>query len=332
MHCTPCERMQRGGALVTMLALMEVTSMARMEFGYHPPSGDRGIEIIREREYLSEFQKAMDVASQAFKSVWISDHLAYSSEFRLECWTHLTWLAAQYPNLDLGTIVMCNSWRQPSLMAKMAASLHWMSGGRLILGYGAGWFEGEYKSYGFDFPSPRTRVEMADEGIQIIKAMWGEGPVTFEGQYYKVENAYCEPRFEKPPILLLGMSGERRAMRVVAKYADWWNIGARPIDDLRAKLDALKGHCDAVGRDFSTLRKTLNVRVYLAKTQQEAQEMVERRSRPGSFPIAGDPVAVREQLAELADLGFDYSILTFVDFQELTDLKLFADKVLPEFS
>ena len=119
--------------------------MARMEFGYHPPSGDRGIEIIRERDYLSDFKKAMDVAAQSFKSVWISDHLAYSNEFRLECWTHLTWVAAQYPNVDLGTIVMCNSWRQPSLMAKMAMSLHWMSGGRLILGYGAGWFEGEYK-------------------------------------------------------------------------------------------------------------------------------------------------------------------------------------------
>ena len=96
----------------------------------------------------------MDVAAQSFKSVWISDHLAYADEFRLECWTHLTWVAAQYPNVDLGTIVMCNSWRQPSLMAKMAASLHWMSNGRLILGYGAGWHEGEYRSYGFDFPSP----------------------------------------------------------------------------------------------------------------------------------------------------------------------------------
>ena len=306
--------------------------MSRMEFGYHPPSGDRGIEIIRERDYLSDFKKAMDVAAQSFKSVWISDHLAYSDEFRLECWTHLTWVAAQYPNVDLGTIVMCSSWRQPSLMAKMAASLHWMSGGRLILGYGAGWFEGEYRSYGFDFPSPRTRVEMADEAVQIIKAMWGPGPVTFEGQYYKVEKAYCEPRFEIPPILMLGMSGERRAMGVVARHADWWNTGARPIDELRHRLDALKRHCDAEGRDFSTLRKTLNVRVAIAKSHKEAIEMVERRSRPGSHPIAGDPVAVREQLAELADLGFDYSVLTFVNFQELDDLKLFADKVMPDFA
>ncbi len=121
--------------------------MARMEFGYHPPSGDRGIEIIRPREYMTDLTRALDVAAPAFHSLWISDHLAYADEFRLECWTHLTWLAARYPEPKLGTIVMCNSWRQPSLMAKMAASLHYLSGERLILGYGAGWFEGEYRAY-----------------------------------------------------------------------------------------------------------------------------------------------------------------------------------------
>src|SRR5262249_5365275 len=149
-------------------------------------------------------------------------------------------IAAQYPNVDLGTIVMCSSWRQPSLMAKMAASFHWMSGGRLILGYGAGWHEGEYRSYGFDFPSPGVRVKRAAGAVQIMRAMWQGGPVTFEGQYSRVENVHCEPRFERPPTLMLGMSGEQRAMRVVAKYADWWNTGARPIDDLRHKLDVLR--------------------------------------------------------------------------------------------
>jgi alkanesulfonate monooxygenase SsuD/methylene tetrahydromethanopterin reductase-like flavin-dependent oxidoreductase (luciferase family) len=162
--------------------------------------------------------------------------------------------------------------------------------------------------------------------------MWNGGPVSFEGKYYKVENVHCEPRFETPPTLMLGMSGERRAMRVVAKHADWWNTGARPIDELRHKLDVLRQHCEAEGRDFGTLRKTLNVRVAIAKSHQEALAMVERRSRPGSHPIAGDPVAVREQLAELADLGFDVSVLTFMNFQELDDLKLFVDEVMPAFS
>ena len=306
--------------------------MARMEFGYHPPPGDRGIEIIRERDYLSDFKKAMDVAAQSFKSVWISDHLAYSDEFRLECWTHLTWVAAQYPNVDLGTIVMCSSWRQPVADGE--------DGGQPSLD----------ERWSID---PRVRRRLVRGRVPLLRIRFpvaahprrdgrrghpdhqgdvGPGPVTFEGQYYKVENAYCEPRFEKPPILMLGMSGERRAMRVVAKYADWWNTGARPIDELRHKLDVLRQHCEAEGRDFSTLRKTLNVRVAIAKSHKEALAMVERRSRPGSHPIAGDPVAVREQLAELADLGFDFSVLTFVNFQELDDIKLFADQVIPHFA
>ncbi len=182
--------------------------MARMEFGYHPPSGDRGIEIIRPREYMTDLTRALDLAAPAFHSLWISDHLAYADEFRLECWTHLTWIAAHYPGPKLGTIVMCNSWRQPSLMAKMASSLHYLSGERLILGYGAGWFEGEYRAYGFDFPRPRVRVDMTDEAVRIMKAMWTEAPVTFQGEYYRVENAYNEPRPQTPPILMLGMSGE----------------------------------------------------------------------------------------------------------------------------
>ena len=131
---------------------------------------------------------------------------------------------------------------------------------------------------------------------------------------------------------MLGRSGERRAMGVVARHADWWNTGARPIDELRLKLDALRQHCEAEGRDFSTLRKTLNVRVAIARSHKEALAMVGARSRPNSHPIAGDPVAVREQLAELAELGFDYSVLTFMNFQELDDLKLFADEVMPAFA
>src|ERR671938_730190 len=166
--------------------------VSRMEFGYNPPSGERGFEVIRPREFVSDLHRALDVASQSFGSLWISDHLAYASEFRIECWTQLTWMAARYPGPKLGTIVMCNSWRHPSLMAKMAASLHWLSAGRLILGYGAGWFEPEYRAYGFEFPSPRVRVEMADEAAQIMRAMWREAPFTFRGKHYRVENAHCE--------------------------------------------------------------------------------------------------------------------------------------------
>jgi alkanesulfonate monooxygenase SsuD/methylene tetrahydromethanopterin reductase-like flavin-dependent oxidoreductase (luciferase family) len=147
-----------------------------------------------------------------------------------------------------------------------------------------------------------------------------------------VENAYCEPRSETPPILMLGMSGEKLAMRVVARHADWWNTGARPVEELRHKLAVLRQHCEAEGRDFNTLRKTLNVRVYVARSHAQALEWAAERRRPTSHPIAGDPAAVREQLAELAELGFDFAVLTFQRFQELDDMKLFVDEVMPAFS
>jgi alkanesulfonate monooxygenase SsuD/methylene tetrahydromethanopterin reductase-like flavin-dependent oxidoreductase (luciferase family) len=304
----------------------------RMEFGYHPPSGDRGFEVIRPREYISDLHHALDIASQSFGSLWVSDHFAYASEFRIECWTHLAWIAARYPGPKLGTIVMSNSFRHPSLMAKMAASLHWMSSGRLILGYGAGWYEKEYRAYGYDYPPPRTRIEMLEEGVQIMKAMWRDAPANFSGKYYRIENAYCEPRSDPPPILMIGGGGERYTMRVAARHADWWNDGLRPVDQLRHKLDVLRQHCEAEGRDFGSIRKTLNVRMFIDRSHSKAIELAGDRLQSDQPPIAGDPVAVREQFAQLAEMGFDLAVLTFPRFQDMEDLKLFVEDVMPHFA
>jgi alkanesulfonate monooxygenase SsuD/methylene tetrahydromethanopterin reductase-like flavin-dependent oxidoreductase (luciferase family) len=131
---------------------------------------------------------------------------------------------------------------------------------------------------------------------------------------------------------MLGMSGERLAMRVVARHADWWNCGVQPVDELRRRLEVLRGHCEAEGRDFASLRKTLNARVFLARSQAGAREMAAQRGARGDHPIIGDPAAVRDQFAELEALGFDLAVLTFPRFQELDDMRLFVDEVMPEFS
>ena len=124
---------------------------------------------------------SLRLAAPAFESLWVSDHLMTEDRFRLECWTQLTWIAARFPEPLLGTIVMANSYRHPPLLAKMAASLQYLSGGRFILGYGAGWAEHEYRAYGFDFPSARTRIEQMVEGIEVIRALWTGGPVDYAG-------------------------------------------------------------------------------------------------------------------------------------------------------
>ena len=303
-----------------------------MEFGYHPPSGERGFEVIRPRDYMSDLHRALDVASQSFGSLWVSDHFAYNDEFRMECWTHLTWIAARYPGPKLGTIVMSNSFRHPSLMAKMAASIQWMSSGRLILGYGAGWYENEYRAYGFDYPPLRVRTEMLEEGIRIVKAMWSDAPANFSGKYYRVENAFCEPRPDPPPVLLIGGAGKKYTLPVVARHADWWNDLMRPPGDQRRKLDSLRHHCEAEGRDYDTIRKTISIRLYLDRSHKKALEMAGDRIQAPQPPVAGDPSAVREQLAKLAEMGFDFAIMTFPRFQELDDMKLFVDEVMPEFA
>ena len=301
-----------------------------MDFGYNPPCGERGYEIINPRNYLYDLHRALDVASQNFTSIWSSDHLNYGSEFRVECWTMLTWIAARYPGPMLGTVVMCNSFRNPSLLAKMSASLQQMSAGRLILGYGAGWYEEEYRAYGFDYPSPGVRVDMFEEGVQIIKNMWKNSPANFTGKYYQIDNVYCEPRPDPEPILMLGGGGEKKTLKVVAQYADWWNDVMRPIPDLKRKLEVLKKHCESVGSDFGNIRKTLAPRFFIDKNHKKALEMAEGKNDSGQV-IAGDPSAICEQLHELVEMGFDMVITTFPKFQDLDDMKLFVEKVIPNF-
>ena len=301
-----------------------------MDFGYNPPCGERGYEVITPRNYLYDLHRALDVASQSFSSIWSSDHLNYGSEFRVECWTMLTWMAARYPGPMLGTVVMCNSFRSPSLLAKMSASLQEMSMGRLILGYGAGWYEKEYRSYGFDYPSAGVRVDMFEEGVQVIKKMWVDSPASFKGEYYRIDNVYCEPRPYPQPILMLGGGGEKKTLKVVAQYADWWNDVMRPISDLSRKLTILQQHCEAVGRDYNSIRKTLAPRFFIDKDHKKAIRMAEGKNTSGQV-IAGDPKAVCDQLYEIAEMGFDMVITTFPKFQELDDMKLFVDEVIPQF-
>ena len=301
-----------------------------MDLGYNPPCGERGYEVITPRNYLYDLHRALDVASQNFSSLWSSDHLNYGSEFRVECWTMLTWMAARYPGPMLGTVVMCNSFRSPALLAKMSASLQEMSTGRLILGYGAGWYEDEYRSYGFDYPSAGVRVDMFEEGVQIIKKMWVDSPANFKGKYYRIDKVYCEPRPDPQPILMLGGGGEKKTLKVVAQYADWWNDVMRPIPDLSRKLAILQKHCETVGRDYNSIRKTLAPRFFIDKDHKKALRMAEGKNASGQV-IAGDPMAVCDQLYEIAEMGFDMVVTTFPKFQELDDMKLFVDEVIPQF-
>ncbi len=303
----------------------------RVEFGYNPPAGERGIEHIDPRTFVQDLQGVADYASQHFDSFWVPDHIMRGDGYRMECWTQLTWLAARYPRQQLGTVVMANSYRHPPLLAKMAASLQTFSGGRLILGYGAGWLEEEYRAYGYEFPSPRVRIAQMVEGIEAMKALWTEVPANYQGRYYQVTDARCEPRPDPPIPIMIGGDGERYLLRAVAEHADWWLAFSRGIDTLKRKLAVLEEHCRAVGRDPATIRKTYPLTVFLARTRAEAELRAGRRLAGNDPPFAGEPAALRDHLLEMVDLGFDLFQLVFAGFPETDDMRLFVDEVLPAF-
>jgi alkanesulfonate monooxygenase SsuD/methylene tetrahydromethanopterin reductase-like flavin-dependent oxidoreductase (luciferase family) len=214
----------------------------------------------------------------------------------------------------------------------MGASLQTFSDGRFILGYGAGWHESEFRAYGYGFPPPSVRVDMLEEGIQVIRAMWTQSPASFVGKYYQITDAYCEPRPDPVPPLMIGGGGEKRTLRLVARYADWWNDTARPVDVLRHKLRILRDHCQVEGRDYDQIRKTIMIRVFIDKSHKAALARGADTLTSDNPALVGDPSAIGEQLAELADLGIDLCQLVFPNFPETNDIQLFMDEVQPHFS
>jgi alkanesulfonate monooxygenase SsuD/methylene tetrahydromethanopterin reductase-like flavin-dependent oxidoreductase (luciferase family) len=308
--------------------------MARppLQFGYNPPTGDRALEPVNPRTYTKDLQGVLDVATQSFSSLWISDHHQTGDRFRLECWSVLMWVAARYPGPTLGTCVMGASYRHPPFLAKMVASLQYLSAGRFIFGYGAGWHEEEYYAYGYEYPSARVRIAQLDDAIRVIKALSTESPATYQGPYFQVKDAYCEPRPDPLPPLMLAGDGERYMLRVVAEHADWWLSYARRPDVQERKLAVLAEHCKAFGRDPATIRKAAPLTVFLDRDGAAARARAGARVEGENPAFAGDPSAFRDHLAQIYDLGFDLVQLSFANFPETDDLKLFADEVLPHFS
>jgi alkanesulfonate monooxygenase SsuD/methylene tetrahydromethanopterin reductase-like flavin-dependent oxidoreductase (luciferase family) len=310
---------------------MAETTRRPVEFGYNPPTGNRLIERIEPATFVRDLGHVLDYACQHFASIWISDHHMTADRYRLECWTQLTWVAARYPGPMLSTIVMSNSYRHPPMLAKMAASLQVFSHGRFVLGYGAGWAEEEYHAYGYDFPSARVRIAQMVEGIQAMKALWTGGPVSFEGQYYRLKDAYCEPRPEPAPPVLIGGDGERYLLRAVAEHGDWWLPYARRLDALQRKIEVLKGHCRDVGRDYESIRKAYTFVAYLDRDREEALRRAGASVERETPAFAGNPDDLRRYLQERVELGFDHFPLVFPNFPETDDMKLFVDEVLPAF-
>jgi len=179
----------------------------------------------QDQNFTSEVIDYLAKLGDPYESVWMPDHLTGFGMIPdtydiLEAKTTVSYLSALFQNLDFGTIVTCNSFRNPAMLAKMGATLDAFTGGRFILGMGAGWYADEYRQYGYDYPSAAKRIRQLDEALQIIKLMWTQDDVTFDGRYYKVKNAYCNPKPDPIPPIMVGCWGEKLSMKLVVKHGD----------------------------------------------------------------------------------------------------------------
>ncbi|AKN16111.1 hypothetical protein MHAE_05122 [Mycobacterium haemophilum DSM 44634] len=249
----------------------------------------------------------------------------------LEGWTALTALARDTTRLRLGTSVLCNSYRHPSVLAKMAATLDVISEGRLDLGLGAGWFKREFEAYGIPFPPVRDRVSALDESLQVIRAVWTEPHPTYAGRFYTVDGAVCEPPpVQRPhPPLWVGGEGDR-VQRIAAKSAQGLNVRWWSPQQVTQRRDFLTRACESVGRDPDTLR--LSVTVLLAPTDSAEQQdriRAEFASIPQTGLITGSPDSCVERIREYQDSGIDHFLFTIPHVAQSESLDVVGRDLIP---
>jgi F420-dependent oxidoreductase-like protein len=293
------------------------------------------------------FQKVLDIAQTAekagFSSVSLMDHLHQigpvgpPQNFMFEGSTMLAAIAASTTKLTLGLLVGSVTYRNPAIAAKTTTTLDHISGGRVWHGLGAGWFEEEHKAYGYNYPPLKVRFEMLEEALQIARAMFTQGQSSFTGEHFQIDAAYNNPQPIRGDIpILIGGSGERKTLRLVAQYGDGCNLFGGP-DQIKHLLGVLEQHCVDVGRDYSQITKTALGRVLIGATHEAAQAKVEAMRAAGvsdealSTVIVGDPDTVGGRVQELKDIGLEGYGLTMPDSYDLEALDLVGRTLAPIF-
>ena len=294
------------------------------------------------------FDKLIEIATTAeangFSSVSLMDHLHQifmvgpPQNYMFDGNTMLAGIAARTEKLTLGTLVGGVTYRNPALLAKITTTVDIISGGRAWCGIGAAWFEGEHDAYGFDFPSLGTRFEYMEEALQILRAMFTQEQATFNGEHFRIEGAYNNPKPLRGDIpILIGGSGEKKTLRMVAQYGDGCNLFG-DADRLRHLLGVLEGHCERLGRDMSEITKTAMGTVVIAPTMEGAQAKLDVLKAAGLPPeripmiTLGDPDTVGEAAQKLKEAGAEGMTLSLPDVHDLETLALVGQTLGPVFA
>jgi F420-dependent oxidoreductase-like protein len=281
---------------------------------------------------LVELAKLADDAG--YRALLAPDHLTTvqpSTDMVFEAWTLITALARETTTVRIGHLVTANGYRNPALQAKMASTVDVLAGGRLDFGIGAGWLEPDHRQYGYDFGTTGERLRRLEEAVQVILALWTEPKATFEGRYYRIEDAVNEPKgVQRPHIpLMIAGAGEKRTLRLVARYGDACNIMDSP-EVARHKFAVLRGHCEDVGRDYAAITRTVTTPCIIRDTDAEARALIPLASKfvfagdVGAYGLVGTLDTVRRRIAAFEEAGVQELIIYFEDPASTAQVAEFA--------
>jgi F420-dependent oxidoreductase-like protein len=327
-----------------------------MRFGLFVPQGWRldltGIDPAAQWTTMLEVAQAAE--NGPFESIWVFDHFhtvpVPTEEATHEAWTLMAAFAAATSRVRLGQMCTCMGYRNPAYLAKVAATVDLISGGRAEMGIGAGWYEHEWRAYGYGFPTAGDRLGMLDEGVQIMRQLWSTGTATLDGKYYQVDGAISRPLPLQEggiPLWIAG-GGEKKTLRIAAKYAQYTNFDATP-EVFKRKSEILAAHCAEVGTDFDAIVRSGNYNVVIGETEKDVQDRLawirahyaphltpekleETMRNYSSGPLVGTPEQIAQRLTEAEGFGMTYTIVYFSELAyDRSGLDLFVKHVVPEF-
>lgn len=308
-----------------------------------------GLQVAQQQTTVEELKEVWQEAEAlGFDTLWTNDHLLPSvgpaDKINLEAWTLLAAMAVQTSQVQIGTMVSSNTFRHPSVLAKMATTVDHLSNGRLILGVGFGWFEREHAAFGVPFPPMKERSERLAEALQLITALWSANPTaSFSGKYYTLADVPFEPKpIQQPhPPILIGGIGEKRTLPLVAKYASMWNIPMLTPEQIQAKNQVLERLCQEIKRDCDEIERSVLTPVYIQTDPDEIKTLLERIAglrgisieEARKMVLAGSPEDIRQQMQTYIDVGVSHFIVNLrrPGLYDRDAVRVFAKEVMPTF-
>ncbi|MCY4012489.1 MAG: LLM class flavin-dependent oxidoreductase [Gammaproteobacteria bacterium] len=296
------------------------------------------------RPWVAAAQAASGFEAMGYDSLWVCDHLYGPQSPQLpilEAWSMISAVAAITERVEIGTLVTPVGMRNPAHLGKVIATVDNIAGGRVIAGLGGGWMPREFTDFGMPFLGTGERLKQLAETVALLKRMWGdETEVSYDGDYVHADNVVCQPKPPRRVPILIGGAGEQVTLKIVAREADIWNNLAGQQAALGHKIEVLKGHCDAAGRDPASITASQQCLVTVAPNAESAGPMADRAQKifgghmgdpKGPLAITGTPERCAEQIQKHIDLGCTMFIMEFFGKDTLEPAQLFAEEVLPAF-